>query len=882
MIDRDFIELLDEEFSAKINYATLGFSKGGKLDLGGIAGEDGGTGSPLAGTAGKLSQRYVCYDTTEAETLTTSGDPSLLDNLNHIRYRVATLESGISTTFLELLDTPSSYTGNSGKAIIVNSSEDGVEFGSGLPTPSTEGSILSSNSLNEWQINPSLRIKDSYIYTPTGSVSMDVRPASINVGDTVGRSRVEGLQTLGGGALAAGSTEIVDNRSIRGSVLYAENLQTSVGYEVDTFGVYAKAKDTGQSRRNVIIYPEGLDTYYGGIHVESEINGIFVPPTYSTGQATRNVKNIRSLIKGETEVPMGNFSHVYAEPLELTTVSGTVVNYHGFCMEDDASGQITNKYGIKIGDLTGATNNYSVYTGTADSYFGGAVGVRTLPEDDYAFSVYGKEAAGQPIAKIFNYYGGLTISHPPLIGTLIKSFGKDDPYRPLAFLTRDVLGDSWGYVYFREGSVGIGEAVPQAPLHIVGPSGALTMLRLETRDTQGSSSGNYFDVFVSASASSVRSQLSTFAGYNLNSLLDLDPLVYDETSSSTLRFFRSVTTTGTKTVQFFKGDGTTTLHAKIGVDGENSFFAVGGGKVGLGTNSPLYGLLEIKSTANDPNTGLTLYDGTNLASRMWLGNNSLFHITRGSDTTKGVTIDEDGNFGVGTASPVTSLHIKVKDAAGSIPSSPGIAFGSASSTALPGMWVLSDRTDYGFYSTLESDAIGGGFSASAYFFNARASGAGSLTSGNLFQIANNGSVKFTLDYSGNAGFGTTSPLRPLTVSDEGYLQMWENVSGTSNSKRLSLYQGNTSSIYRWVATNDDGSYKLDTLSMDLTTGNVGIKTSDPNYTLTVKGNIGFSPSKVVTPSDMGDVVFEFTNNTTLTVKGKGTDGVVRSGTITLA
>src|SRR3990167_3630296 len=41
------------------------------------------------------------------------------------------------------------------------------------------------------------------------------------------------------------------------------------------------------------------------------------------------------------------------------------------------------------------------------------------------------------------------------------------------------------------------------------------------------------------------------------------------------------------------------------------------------------------------------------------------------------------------------------------------------------------------------------------------------------------------------------------------------------------------------------------------------------------------PGTSVTPVNNGDIVFEFTNNTTLTIKGKGSDGTVRSGTITL-
>jgi hypothetical protein len=64
-------------------------------------------------------------------------------------------------------------------------------------------------------------------------------------------------------------------------------------------------------------------------------------------------------------------------------------------------------------------------------------------------------------------------------------------------------------------------------------------------------------------------------------------------------------------------------------------------------------------------------------------------------------------------------------------------------------------------------------------------------------------------------------------------------------------------------------------------GDVGINETAPDYKLDVNGTFGFTPGDSVTPADNGDVVFELTNNTTLTVKAKGSDGVVRSGTILL-
>lgn len=111
------------------------------LNLGGIAGASGGAGGPPGGFIGVLPQRKVAYDTTEAETLDTPlSGYSLLDNLNHIRYRIREVElgviSGFVENFLDLEDTPDTYVTYSGMAVIVNSSETGLEF---VPFPSGGG-----------------------------------------------------------------------------------------------------------------------------------------------------------------------------------------------------------------------------------------------------------------------------------------------------------------------------------------------------------------------------------------------------------------------------------------------------------------------------------------------------------------------------------------------------------------------------------------------------------------------------------------------------------------------------------------------------------------------------------------------------------------------
>ena len=71
------------------------------------------------------------------------------------------------------------------------------------------------------------------------------------------------------------------------------------------------------------------------------------------------------------------------------------------------------------------------------------------------------------------------------------------------------------------------------------------------------------------------------------------------------------------------------------------------------------------------------------------------------------------------------------------------------------------------------------------------------------------------------------------------------------------------------------------LFWDDSNNRLGVGTAAPGYKLDVNGTFGFAPGASVTPADNGDVVFELTNNFTLTVKAKGSDGVVRSGTIIL-
>jgi hypothetical protein len=69
-------------------------------------------------------------------------------------------------------------------------------------------------------------------------------------------------------------------------------------------------------------------------------------------------------------------------------------------------------------------------------------------------------------------------------------------------------------------------------------------------------------------------------------ILEMDAIEPNSTGDVSIRFFRFTNTTGSKAVNFLRGNSTAQMSASIGVDGTNSYFQIHGGNIGIGTTTP--------------------------------------------------------------------------------------------------------------------------------------------------------------------------------------------------------------------------------------------------------------------------------------------------------
>lgn len=138
-----------------------------------------------------------------------------------------------------------------------------------------------------------------------------------------------------------------------------------------------------------------------------------------------------------------------------------------------------------------------------------------------------------------------------------------------------------------EGNVGIGTNSPAGNLHIVGTNPSIII----SEDT------DY--VFQIQDISETTTYITKFGSGAGATLVDFSGAVANGTDNSAYRFHRYTNTSGLVYVDFMKGDGNNTSHARIASGTMNSYLCVGGGDLGVGKVPASGNHLDIQLTSTN-------------------------------------------------------------------------------------------------------------------------------------------------------------------------------------------------------------------------------------------------------------------------------------------
>ncbi len=193
------------------------------LNLGGVAGAGGGLGGPPGGFIGKLPQTNVAYDTDELASSGIVGSGTLLDNLNHIRYRIEELETYGILVVDEIDGSPSisnvtriTFSGGAtvtddgnGRAIVSITASGG---GGGISEAPTDGEIYGRQN-SSW-----VDLDLTYLRLDTGNIPLTGTVWTNSLED----SSFIGVQNVAGGNVTSSpALSLVRNANGTSPFLYA-------------------------------------------------------------------------------------------------------------------------------------------------------------------------------------------------------------------------------------------------------------------------------------------------------------------------------------------------------------------------------------------------------------------------------------------------------------------------------------------------------------------------------------------------------------------------------------------------------------------------------------------------------------------------------------
>jgi hypothetical protein len=243
----------------------------------------------------------------------------------------------------------------------------------------------------------------------------------------------------------------------------------------------------------------------------------------------------------------------------------------------------------------------------------------------------------------------------------------------------------------------------------------------------------------------------------------------------------------------------------------------------------------------------------------------------------------DGVFkadGTGTSVGLNVGSGKTLNVTGTATLPAGTTLGGATAVSISGTQTLTNKTISGANNTL-SNIGNSSLTNSAITFGSTAQALGSTVSA-LNGVSIGGTTRAagnftTLDANGNVVLGDATSD---TISANGRLNT-DVVPSTTNARDL----GTTALQWRQVfaTTLTENNFPVVTQTDIGTAPNqVPLNQYLGNVAFMSSNQLVINPAATAVPAGIGDMVFELASNTSLVVKVRGSDGTVRSATLTLA
>jgi hypothetical protein len=392
---------------------------------------------------------------------------------------------------------------------------------------------------------------------------------------------------------------------------------------------------TNTNQFNKVIYNQYKSTVGSGTMSYLTVNdNVF---EYANSAST-NHSNI-SLINAGTAIYGGSGNITNLTYLRATPgISSGASNY---------TGTITNQYGLYLGNIIGATNNYAIYSAGGKSYFADNVGIGTSSPAQ-KLDVLGKLRLSSNVGSEIEFYDTNRVANGPAV--ISKILGGNMVNHGSGFLgfnttlngniTEKMRVDCYG-------NVGIGTTSPNTKLHIY----QTTNLDLAKFETYWSGGRNILKISAGGSLthtydSSLRYMLTSNgtidkglpAGYD-NGLLALSPTSYISGGGSgigRLEFFTNNSSRLKITENGQIGIGTTNPTSRLHVNGDIKFESF--------KNTALKdSILTTDSLGNLQFVKMPIAQLTDSSKWAYLGNN--------------IYNKNGGNVGIGTTNPTSKFQV---------------------------------------------------------------------------------------------------------------------------------------------------------------------------------------------------------------------------------